>query len=91
MSRESLVCKQEGYIKERCNQTGRVRLQWYCHLVIQKHTLGSSAKPQTLYLNYLSGLSRKEALIGTTVLLILSISVRPSLFGGLLVIITLFV
>ena len=28
-----------------------VQLQWYCRLVV--HTLGSSTKPQTLYLDYL--------------------------------------
>ena len=49
--------KWEGYIKERCNRTGEVWLQQYCHLVIQKHTLGSSTKPQILYLDYL-GASR---------------------------------
>ena len=53
VKRISHVHKWEGYIKERCNRTGGVWLQWYCHLVIQKHTLGSSTKPQTLYLDYL--------------------------------------
>ena len=52
-SRESLVHKWEGYIKEKTQPERRVRLQQYCHLVVQKHTLGSFTKPQTLYLGYL--------------------------------------
>ena len=56
-SRESLVHKWEGYIKGKTQLDWGVRLQQYCCLVIQKHTLGSSTKPQTLYLGYL-GASR---------------------------------
>ena len=50
-SRESLMHKREGTIKEKSNQTRRVWLQWYCHLVVLTHTLGSFTKPQTLYLS----------------------------------------
>ena len=46
--------KWEGYIKEKMQLHWGVQLQQYCHLVVQKHTLGSSTKPQTLYLGYLS-------------------------------------
>ena len=42
--------KWEGYIKEKMQPDWGVWLQRYCHLVVQKHTLGSSTKPQTLYL-----------------------------------------
>ena len=43
-----------GIYKGKMQPDWGVWLQWYCHLVIQKHTLGSSTKPQTLYLDYLS-------------------------------------
>ena len=42
-----------GIYKGKTQPDWRVWLQQYCHLVIQKHTLGSSTKPQTLYLDYL--------------------------------------
>ena len=42
-----------GIYKGKMQPDWRVRLQRYCCLVIQKHTLGSSTKPQTLYLGYL--------------------------------------